>query len=451
MESLKSRLITAATVWIMLGMLAAGVTLSAVFRSHATEQFYEELYVHLAELQRLSEFSDGQKAHLQRNLSDPRYDVPLSGFYWEIQQAGEVLARSSSLDGPRLEPPDDTIKNIGVHTHEIAGPTGQLLLAEKAVWRSPSEQPVRFMIGTDERHLESVVGSFNKTLAMSLSVFGLSLVGAAAFLIYFALAPLQELRSALSRVRTGEASRLKGRFPSEVTPLVDDLNTLLSSTTEFIQRARTQAGNIAHGLKTPLAILTDEGYKLAEKGEDAAANVVLEQCSQMQKHINYQITRARAVAMRSSPGVVADLYNACNDVTSALSRMHRGSGVKVNVSVPKGLQVACDPEDINEMIANLVDNAFKHAKSAIWVSHRESDTPDTISIAIEDDGPGLPIEAQEVVFNIGERWDSEKKGTGLGLAIVRDLARLYSGECKLEGSPKGGLKASLTLPKAKPV
>ncbi|NOT72790.1 MAG: HAMP domain-containing histidine kinase [Hyphomicrobium sp.] len=445
MQSLKSRLIAAATAWIAIGMLAAGLLLSTIFKTHVTEQFYSELFVHLDELQKLAAV-DVAGAHLQRNLSDPRYDVAMSGYYWEIQKSGSVLARSESLKGEALKTPLDSPHDVGVHTHQIAGPTGTLLVAERADWKSPNDQPVRYIIGTDQRHLEQILNGFNTTLAWSLTGFGLSMVVAAALLILYALSPLKQLRTALSVVRSGQSHQLHGDFPTELRPVVTDLNQLLTSTSDLIKRARTQAGNLAHGLKTPLAILADEAYRIAEKGQPQASAIVLDQCRKMQTHIDYQIARARAVAMRSTPGTVAAVDVAARDVTRALGRLHFDKGIRIeNLIADASLRVACDSQDVNEMLANLADNACKHGRSVVRIS---ADRPRAgcVRILVEDDGPGLPQEAYDVVFNVGERWDSAVQGSGLGLAIVRDLARLYGGDVTLEASSLGGLAASLLLP-----
>ena len=278
---------------------------------------------------------------------------------------------------------------------------------------------------------------------MSLAAFGLSLVGAAALLIMYALKPMRQLRTALLNVRSGHAKQLTGQFPTEVVPLVDDLNRLLTSTGDLIQRARTQAGNMAHGLKTPLAIVTDEAYRLGDQGEDQASATILSQCRKMQSHIDYQIARARAVAMRATPGVVADSRKAALEVASALGRLYKGESVSIEVDVPEGRRLACDPADLNEMLANLVDNACKNARSKVRIACIGGDAT---GMTVEDDGPGLPAEAREVVFNIGERWDSRAAGSGLGLAIVRDLARLYGGDVRLKESSLGGLRVDLVLP-----
>lgn len=448
MASLKGRLIIAASIWIVLGLVAAGFALSAVFRQLVATQFQEELFVHLDELQRLAQFPAEGKSYLQRDLSDPRYEVPLSGYYWEILRDTQILARSRSLADKALSrlphPPVDT----GVHTHRTEGPTGQMVIAERVVANLPDGPPIRFLIGTDQRHMDAVFANFHETLTWSLSIFGISVVAAAALLIAFAMMPFQTLRDALSRVRAGEAKQVEGEFPSEVQPLVADLNTLLRSTSELIQRARAQAGNLAHGLKTPLAILTDEAYRLQESGSGEASETILSECKKMQTQIDYQVTRARAVAMRSSPGIVADVGAAAREVTAAFTRLYKDSRITVEADVAEGMKVSCDPQDLNEMLANLVDNACKFAHSEVIIHANAAKSGQSVDIIVDDDGPGLPVEARRVVFNIGERWDTRVPGSGLGLAIVKDLAELYGGNVSLAVSGSGGLSVVLSLPRA---
>lgn len=444
--SLKNRLIAAGTAWIVFGMVAAWLILSNVFQSHVKQQFYEELFVHLEELQRLAKVEDGH-AVLRAPLSDPRYDVENSGYYWEIQQRDAVLTRSASLKAAPLRTPQDERADIGVHTHTIEGPTGTLLVAEKLDWKDPSKPPVQFIIGTDKRHLEAIVQSFNQTLSWALTMLGLSLVLAAALLILYAMRPLADVHAALHDVRSGKAKTLPGRYPAEVQPLADSLNAMLVSTNELVQRARTQAGNIAHGLKTPLAILTDEAYRLQEHGQETSAATILDQCRRMQTQIDYQTTRARIVANRLAPGTAASVNEAAADVTGAVSRLYQSRGITFELAVPEGVMVACDKRDLQELLGNLADNAGKHARARVAVSAKAA-RDGFVEIAVADDGPGLPPEAHEVVFNVGETWDTQKTGTGLGLAITRDLVTLYGGTITLGTSSLGGLLATIRLPAA---
>lgn len=446
MGSLKGRLILAATVWIGAGMIVAGFALQEVFRQYATQQLYEEVYEHLDELVGLTDLKAGDVPHLLRHLSDPRYDQRFSGYYWEVQENGRVLALSQSLEGNALAIPQKTPGDASAHPYEATGPTGKVLAAERAVARSEDNARVRFIVGTDHRHLGKMVDSFRNTLLWSLIGFGLLLILGATVLILYALKPLQELQTSLARVRAGAENDLRGNFPSEVVPLVDELNGLLKSTSELIQRARVQAGNIAHGLKTPLAILTDEAHRIERQGLSHSAATILTQCRKMQTQIDYQTTRARAVAMRSMPGTFASVGRAADDVARALRRLHDESGVAICVDVPAAAQVSCDPHDLNEMLANIVDNACKYATSAVRIGVGAGAADNLVHIRVDDDGKGLPPEAYEVVFGVGEQWDSRAGGSGLGLAIVRDLAQLYGGNVELEKSELGGLCVVLSLP-----
>ena len=446
MRSLKTRLIIVTTIWVAMSVAVAGFLLSAASKEFLVGQFYDELYVHLGELQGLMDLDDKGQFRLQRPLSDPRYIAPLSGFYWEIQKGGKLLARSTSLEGPIIEVPNDGGADAQVHNHNVAGPTGELLIAERLRWLDKGKDPLRIIIGTDKRYLDSELTKFNKVLMWSLGAFALSMIGAAVLLLLYAMKPFGQLRDALAGLRSSASPRLSGAFPEEVQPLIDDLNSLLSASGEQILRARAQAGNIAHGLKTPLAILVDEAHRLDQKGEQQSAAIIRDQCRRMQGQIDYQIARARAAASRAKPGTASSLSDTAESVVRALGRLHIERGLKIDNEVPAGLMVACEVQDVSEMLGNLVDNACKHARSRVVVRTDEDHSPGFVGILVEDDGPGLPPEAWEVVFNIGEQWNARSGGSGLGLPIVRDLAQLYGGTVRLGQSALGGLEVRLELP-----
>ncbi len=445
-RSLRARLIAVAAIWVVAGVLVAGVLLSSEFKGFLAEQFYHELHEHLDELEGVMAIEEGGKIRMQRVLSDPRFSIPLSGFYWEVQKNGASAARSNSLEGPMLKVPVDGGSDTQVHTHSISGPTGELLIAERLRWLNGEKQPIRIIIGTDKRLLDRVLGEFNTTLLWSLGIFSLSMIVVAGLLLIFAMAPIGHLRTAFANYRSGATPDMRGTFPDEVQPLIDDLNSHIASSGEQMQRARAQAGNIAHGLKTPLAILVDEAHRLHEKGNAEAAAVIQDQCRRMQSQIDYQIARARAAASRGQPGTAASLADNAQAVVSALERLHVERGLKIENQIPPGVMVACERQDLHEILANLVDNACKYAKSRLVMRLETYAPPQFVRVVVEDDGPGLPPEAREVVLNIGERWDSRPGGSGLGLAIVRDLVHLYGGEIRLGRSDLGGLAVQLDLP-----
>lgn len=446
MRSLKARLITVAAIWVVAGVAVAGVLLSLQFKGFLVEQFYHELHEHLDELEGVLAVNEDGRVEIQRALSDPRYQIPLSGFYWEVQAGDRAVARSNSLEGPMLKVPDDGGADALVHEHSITGPTGELLIAERLRWIKDDEKPIRIIIGTDKRLLDQVLAQFNTTLLWSLGLLSLSMIVISGLLLMFAMAPIGRLRSAFADYRSGTTPDMRGSFPREVQPLIDDLNSLIAASGEQVQRARAQAGNIAHGLKTPLAILVDEAGRLKDKGDDKAADVVLDQCRRMQSQIDYQIARARAAASRGKPGTACSLTETADGVVRALGRLHVERGLTFDNRIPADVMVACETQDLNEILANLIDNACKYAKSRIALRLDDAQTDGLVRIIVEDDGPGLPPEAREVVFNIGERWDTRPGGSGLGLAIVRDLVNLCGGKIRLDQSDLGGLKVIVDLP-----
>lgn len=443
-RSLRFRLGAAAAFWVVLAMVAGFFVLSSIFRAHVTEQFYEELSVHTEELERLDKLKDAPEGSLRERFSDPRYDVPLSGFYWEVQRAEGAGYTSASLQGRSLGPmPVASGSANDLHTHRIQGPTGPLLLT--ALHGTAEASGKLYIVGTDERHLEHAVSEFDRVLTISLVGLGGVLILAVTGFVAFGLAPFNVLARDLRRVRAGETSRLEGAYPSEVQPLVNELNSMICSQHDSLQRARAHAGNLAHGLKGPLAIIADEAYQLGERGDGGASVAIADQCRAMLLHIDHHIARTRAQAMARTPGTRSDVRQVISGVCSALSRLHGGKDITLEQELDHDVYAILDAQDLNELVANVVDNAFKFARSRIIVRAGTGERGH-IAISVDDDGPGLPPEARETVFSPGARLDESKPGAGLGLAIVRDLVELYQGEVELARSSLGGLQVRLLLP-----
>lgn len=448
-RSFRARLIVGSVVWIIGGVALSGLALSELFREHVTEQFDGELHGHAEELIALAAVDPTGRPYLHRRLSDPRFLPPGSGFYWQIERQGSAPVLSGSLAGHPLVL-DGAPPATGVERHVfITGPRGPVRLVERTIVPAGAGgEPLRIAIGVDERELDLVLADFNRTLALSLGVIALGLVVAAFLQVTFGLQPLGRVRAALADVRGGRARRLPEDSPSEVRPLVQDLNALLDANEEMIRRARAQAGNLAHALKTPLAILVDEGERLRAAGQSEAASAILAQCDRMRRQIDYQMARARAAASRSAPGAAADLNATLAPILSAMGRLHGRRGIRYRIECADQVAAAVETQDLAEMVANLLDNAGKWATDEVFVGVSTS-REGVVRIVIDDDGPGLPPESWELVFDVGQRLDERAPGSGLGLPIVRDLANLYGGRVWLEDSPKGGLRAVLELPAAR--
>ena len=258
------------------------------------------------------------------------------------------------------------------------------------------------------------------------------------------LARVDDLRVRLTGLHHGNDRRLEGKYPSEIEPLVNDLNTLLEQRDTAIQRAIAKAGDLAHGLKTPLAILAQEAEAAAAAGHTEVATSVRQQVERMHRQIDYHLAHARAAASGSTPGTVASVKESAEGLARALLRLHAERGITINVGSPAEHVVRVQREDLDEMLGNLLDNACKWCRSRVVVSSSHADS--RIAITVDDDGAGLADSMWVAVLHRGVRADEATPGTGLGLAIVRDLADLYGGSISLERSPQGGCRAVLRLP-----
>lgn len=267
------------------------------------------------------------------------------------------------------------------------------------------------------------------------------------FLVRRGLSPLEQLRNRLVAVRSGSESRITGMYPSEVQPLVDDLNALLAHRDEAVRRAVAKAGDLAHGLKTPLAVLTQEAERARAAGQEEWAASLDEQVLRMRRQIDYHLAQARAAASGATLGATSSVRESADGLIRTMQRLYAGRHLDFDVAVDATHAVRVQREDLDEMLGNLLDNACKWARSRVHIA-ADVTQEQFVSILIEDDGPGVANEKREAVLQRGVRADEAAPGSGLGLAIVRDLAALYRGEITLQSSSLGGLRAVLRLPAA---
>ena len=445
-KSVRARLIVGAAVWIAIGVSTAGIFISALFRQYTIELVDNELRKDLEELMTLIDVEATGFPHLSRPLSDPRFGELDSGFTWQVSRTGKGLIKSLSASSYELPVPDDALGPNEAQKLTLESPKGPMIVFQRSFVPEDGTPPLRIQVGVEVAIIEAMLPAFIRPLTGSLVLLGLALVAAAALQVWFGLRPMSRLRQALADIGAGKAEKLPTDFPSEVRPLVDDLNNLIDANSQMLLRARTQAGNLAHALKTPLAILTDEAYRLQRRGESESADVLLQQSQRMQRQIDYQIARARAAASRSVPGILAHVASIVSNIVAAMKRLYDSKSLHIVTQVDEQCVVLCDPMDVNEILANLIDNACKWATTAVTVSAVRDERGAEVVITVEDDGPGLPGQSLDRVFQIGERLDEQVPGSGLGLPIVRDLAHLYGGQVDLENGVHGGLRATLRLP-----
>jgi len=264
--------------------------------------------------------------------------------------------------------------------------------------------------------------------------------------VVIGLRPLRAVGRALTAIREGRAERLDGVYPREIAPLTTEVNALIESNAKTVERARTHVGNLAHALKTPLSVVTNE----ARTAKSPLGEKVIEQAGLMRHQIDYYLDRARVAATGGVVTTVTDVEPLADTFGRAMTKIYSDRGISLGIDIEPGLKFQGEKQDLEELFGNLVDNAFKWAKSEVRLSGRKStpgkDDKPMIEIVVEDDGPGLTEEQRKEATRRGKRLDESQPGSGLGLSIVRDLADLYNGSFELSASPLGGLRAVLRLP-----
>jgi signal transduction histidine kinase len=471
-SSLRWRLALLTVLGLALALMAAGFTLQRLFQDEVRGQLQQALTQQLDQVTaRLTLDAQGRPVLDAQSLSDPRWQRPYSGLYWQVDEVPstgrqrQAVLRSRSLWDSSLTLDADPLADGALHVHPITGPQGASLMAlERTVSLVDAEpagaagQPApprwRLIVAADLGATQEASARFQRVLVASLlALFGLLGLATAAQ-IGIGLKPLAALQQALRAVQQGRSARLDGRFPDELQPLVDDFNQVLAQQREGLARARTQAGNLAHALKTPLAVMQQAAQRARQDHADQAlATVVLEQVDKARHQVDWQLKRARLAASHQLPGHQTDAVDVADVVAGlvrVMNKVHADRALSLQWTAPEGdpLRFAGEAQDLQEMVGNLLDNACKWARQRVSVNVSASAALEgsVLHIDIEDDGPGIPEALRAAVTARGARLDESVPGSGLGLDIVGELAALYGGQLQLQEGQWGGLKAHLSLP-----
>lgn len=456
--SLRFRLLLATLLGLVLALVLAGVVLKGLFHEHVLRQFEKGLTQQLDQVTaRLSADAQGQPVIDAQALSDPRWQRPFSGLYWQLDDvtAGTPkpgVLRSRSLWDTQLALPADVLRDGEIHAHELPGPGGTRLRVLERTVRPDERLRWRLSVAADLQDTHAAVAGFQQVLVVSLSVLLTLLLAAAWAQVALGLRPLRVLQQSLQNLREGRSPRLTGDFPSEVQPLVDDFNSVLARNDEVVGRARTQAGNLAHALKTPLTVLDQAARQPEAAGLSA---LVHEQVQTARRHIDWHLARSRMAASMGLPGQRVPVVHTLQGLVRVMQRVHAERELRITLdAVDASLQFAGEAQDLQEMLGNVLDNACQWARSTVHIrvlpaAAGGADAAGLCRVEIEDDGPGMRAEHMPQVLQRGVRLDESVPGSGLGLAIVRELVTLYGGQLHLQTPAQGrGLTVSLCLPAA---
>ena len=443
LTSLTRRLIGVAALWVGLLLLGGGYALDRVLTGSLTENFDDQLeYILNKALIASSEIGPDGEVRFSRPPADQRFLEPYSGIYFQVSGTGTDTFPSRSLWDRRLLV-DAAHNDVDLHNYDSAEFEGEpLRVVERDVILPGSSTRWRFQVAQSREILDRQIREFRQTLVKSLAALGLGLLVLTALQASYGLWPLRRVRSEVIAIRTGRQRRIAENFPREVDPLVHEINELLAHDEEQAEEARRHAGNLAHALKTPLTVITNAATARAPD----LADTVCREATTMRRQVDHHLARARAIGRRASAQARATVWESLEAVERAVSRLY--PSVTVDIDGDKVAEVRVERQDLDEMLGNLVENAAKYGGGRVFVT--VSRAGDKIEMAVEDDGPGIPEEQWQAIFDRGARLDTTgKPGTGLGLAIVRDVAEIYGGTVSLGRSEDlQGLVATLSLPAA---
>ncbi|KCZ93779.1 ATP-binding protein [Hyphomonas johnsonii] len=457
--SLARRIMIAAAIWGLVVLVGGSLALSALYRAQTLALLEEDLDQTLVSLSRdlvreQAFLPDGRVTDTERDLlsGDTRFQTQYSGQYWAVvglTEDGRVAGdfRSKSLWDEPVPLTEEQIHAAvaGPGTTRFAdfdGPADQRVrVAAKAILVEGRTTPLILMAAADRTPNDAAATRFrNMLLGTMIALFG-SVFAAMVLAIRFSLRPLKRIGQDIAEIREGTRATLQQDYPLEVRPLTEELNKLIGHNRDVVERAKTHVGNLAHALKTPIAVLRNEA-----KGGTQLDDVVRRQTESMHANVEHYLKRARMVARAEALGARTEVTPVVEALARLLNRLFDAKGINVSVEDGAGAVFRGEQQDLEEMIGNLMDNACKWAAAEVVV--RVTDTPAALEIDVEDDGPGLSPEEREGALKRGVRLDETTPGTGLGLSIVTELAELHKGSLDLDNSPMGGLRARLRFPKS---
>ena len=448
MNSLAVRLFLSATIWIILTLFAAGFLLSDLNKKSNLAAFDDRLNLLLETLIGASRVDSSDGITVVSPIGDPRFSQPYSGWYWQINSGSKTLSRSRSMwdqvftsDKRLIGGRSQFIDNVSSDKDQRVIEKKELHVVERKISFPGISSPLVFLVSGDTEEYKDNIDEFDRTLSTTLIVLGVGLMIAVYLQVNYGLLPLNKIKQALFKIRNGDEKKLKDQYPLEVQPLATEINDLLNHNEKIVDRAKTHVGNLAHVLKTPLAVISNE--------VNESDKVLKNQIIVMKKHIDRYLKKAHLDSVGKATKEKIDIVKLTKKMLNIFDKLYPNKKITLD-HIIKSAFIFSSLEDMEEVIGNLIENACKYGNSKIFIEIRNINEEELIFI-VSDDGIGLPIEEMNKVFARGFRLDEQKPGTGLGLNIVKDIVETYyKGEVKLRKSEKlGGLEVRIKLPLSK--
>ncbi len=446
--SLARRMGLIAAGWIIVLLLGGGLALDRTLTAQVEDSFDEQLEYILTAMISSAEIDPLGEVYFELRLGDQRFLEPGSGVYWQVSGGTSIPYPSRSLWDRELivrdvVDADGNFPDEAIFYDSDEFPDEPLRIVQRTVVLPGSETRWTFAVASTPDETTEQLQNIRLILIWSFAVLGFGLIFMALLQIRYGLSPLRRVRAAISKLRTTGDNRITEPLPTEVEPLVQEVNALLDHTERQAEEARMHAGNLAHALKTPLTVLTNA----ATARDPDIAEAVFRETRAMQRHVDHHLARARALGRRAVGHARTDVHTSAEAVRRAVERLYPDG--RLDIAGNNKAMVAIERQDLDEILGNLMENAAKYGGGSVFVTIDAEPNSAQCLIWVEDDGTGIPEAERVRIFDRGARLDTGKPGTGLGLAIVRDVAEIYGGTARLDESEDlGGLLVELSLPRA---
>ncbi len=447
MKSLRLRFLVISALSIALALAAASFVMIKLFEKNLERRVEAELTTYINQIAAELSFDKDGQVKPPETLSDSRFKLAYSGLYWQVDDINlQRQLRSRSLWDYALPLPEDTHATGEVHRYLLPGPDGSTVIAEERqliIAAPKGARPVRISAAMDYETITRARSQFAYDMMPYIVILGIFLLLSSALQLSLGLRPLKNVRDGLNAVRNRQKQRLDGDFPSEIKPLTQAINQLLDSQEETISGARKRAADLAHGLNTPLTVLTNDAAKLKARGEVEIAGELADLAQVMRSHVDYELARSRITPEQSHRNSDAAPYQIACEIVKTLQRTPKGETLDWNVDVPKDVEVTVDPEDLRELLGNIVENAVKWTQTQVNITG--SSNSSQVTLVIEDDGVGLDPKLIETIMVRGIRHDQKTQGTGIGLSLVREICEIYNIDLNIENRQTSGLRITLVF------
>ena len=446
MISLNQRILLSATLVLLIFIVGIALTLDRAFYDSARLGVQDRLFAKLLMIMGDAEMEESGALDVSTNLLDAEFGHVNSDTYaFIIDHTNTIAWRSTSSLNEQIPTVALLEKGKKQFTQIVIDDEPHFIYSYGVAWEAPSgDYPLTFTVITDTVLFEAQIERYREDLWGWLSVMAVLLLITQMGVLHWGLQPMRKVSAELAAIESGQQENLKGIYPSELKLLTDSINSLINHEHKQQKRYRNGLADLAHSLKTPLAVL--QGAVNNEEDEESRRKTIHEQIDRMDNIIQYQLRRAATAGISPGMGLIT-LRPMVDRIVTTVAKAYRDKHPEISIEIDDTIGLRIDEGDLMELLGNLVDNAFKWCRHNIHLSADYQENH--VVIQVKDDGPGIPSHEIARILERGVRADQSTPGHGIGLAIVRDIILVYGGELAIENNPTAGACITLRLKKSK--